>query len=80
MEDSTTTTTVLRIDAIADIIAAEHSLKLSKSRKIIATVFDTIVEVRCCIFVSPRDAPPPRRRRAHLPLSVAAARLPPPLR
>jgi hypothetical protein len=48
-------TTALRVDAIADIIAAEHGLKLSVSRKIVATVFDTIVEVRC--IVSLRDAP-----------------------
>jgi hypothetical protein len=33
-------------DAIADIVAAEHGLKLSESKKIVATVFDTIVEVR----------------------------------
>lgn len=38
--------TALRVDGIADIIAAEHDLKLSESRKILATVFDTIVEVR----------------------------------
>jgi len=69
-EDSTTTTTDLRVDAIADIIAAEHSLKLPVSRKIIATVFATIAEVRCCIFVSLRDAPSratPLRHAACLP-------------
>jgi hypothetical protein len=43
-------TTALRVDAIADIIAAEHGLKLSVSRKIVATLFDTIVEVRCIVI------------------------------
>ena len=37
---------VLRRDAIAEIIAAEHELKLALSKKIVAMVFDTIVEVR----------------------------------
>jgi hypothetical protein len=51
---------VLRRDAIAEIIAAEYELKLGLSKKIVSTVFDTIVEVRvsenlilftCALFV-----------------------------
>jgi hypothetical protein len=45
-DDDKNSTAGLKGDAIADIVAAEHELKLSDSRKIVATVFDTIVEVR----------------------------------
>ena len=34
-------------DALADILCKEYGLKMSESRRIMDTVFDTIVEVRC---------------------------------
>ena len=39
-------------DAIADIISDEYGLKLAESKRIVVTVFDTIVEVRFVYNIS----------------------------